>query len=503
MIRLGLGILLVCGVIVAAIAALGDPGSASLTWLGWRVDLTAAAGTLIVGLLALMATVFWRLVVWLLAAPARAAQGEAERRRRQGADALARGFLAVAAGDGAQARRLARRAADFSAESPDLVRILTAQAAEAADDHPAARLAYEAMLGLPDMRLAARRGLMRVAGREGDEAEALRQAALAHALPHSAPWAFRAIFEVRLAAGDWAGALTLVGEALDRRIISPIFAERSRAALQSAAAILEPGSVALERLLASARARPDFPAATVIAARRLAADDRAARGASLIELAWKARPHPALWMAWRDLAPDESPPERRQRLMRLADMTPDQPEARYLAVEAALIGRDFEGAAQAARALEAGPASRRLAGQSARTAAALNRPDEARAWIARAQTAPVDDDWSDIDARGVPFAFTPADWARVILAYADDGRLIHPRRERGEPTMSDLPRLAATHDAGNSFVLAAETGETAPPIVDDGVDDGDFADSLAPAGPGAPSPPWGFLGQFGGRQRRS
>jgi HemY protein len=123
MIRTSIAVLLVSLLIVAVISLQGDPGVASLTWLGWRVDSTAAAAVLLIGFSALLASVFWRVLAWLVEAPRRAAQAAAATRRRQGAEALTRGFLAAAAGDGPEARRLAQRAADLSDETPQLVRI--------------------------------------------------------------------------------------------------------------------------------------------------------------------------------------------------------------------------------------------------------------------------------------------------------------------------------------------------------------------------------------------
>ncbi len=69
MTRMALGLFLVAVFIVAALALNGEPGTASLTWLGWRADTTAAAAALLIGLAALIATAFWRVVIWLLAAP--------------------------------------------------------------------------------------------------------------------------------------------------------------------------------------------------------------------------------------------------------------------------------------------------------------------------------------------------------------------------------------------------------------------------------------------------
>ena len=496
MIRTALAILLAAFVIVMTISLQGDAGSASLTWLGWRVDTTAAAGALLIGLLALLATIFWRVLVWLVEAPARAKRAAAESKRRQGAEALTRGFLAAAAGDGPEARRLAQRAADLNDETPQLVRILAAQAAEASGDRTAAQAAYNAMMGFPEMRLAAHRGLMQTALNVGDKAGALRHAQDAFELSHTAPWAWRALLNARLEAGEWSEALALVNNAQERKIVSPLIAERARASLQTAsAASLGTGPAALDLATAAAKSRPDFTPATVLVARLLTGDGRNARAASLIEAAWKARPHPALWMAWRDLRTDEMPRERAARLAALAALNPDSRESRVLRAEAALIGGD---APPANLGLESEPATQRLAGLMARIANARGAVDEARAWIARGAQAPVEPEWSDLDTAGQAFNYGVADWARLVSVYAETGDLAHPRYERGDAVITDLPRLPAAYEGSAVFISAAEAGGPLPPIVDDG----DFGDALRPSASAPTSTStWGYLSQ-GGRKAR-
>ena len=365
MIRAGLVVTLAAVAAVATISLLGEPGGAMVTWLGWQLTTTAAAAVLIVAVFALAATVFWRGLFWVLAEPERARRAAAETRRRQGRELITQGFLAAAAGDGPLARRLAQRAGDFADEFPQLARLLAAQAAEAAQDHAAAKLAYAGMRGFPDMRLAAYRGLMLTAQAEGDDAGALRHAGAAYAIEGAPPWAWRALLESRLHGGDWAGALALVQEALGRKIVSPIVAERARAALQAVSAaslevaLGETAERALELAQLAARARPDFTPAAVVAARLLMAQGRAARAAPLIEAAWKARPHPALWLAWRDLRTDESPRERAVRLDALAALQAGSRESRIIAVEQALIANDLAVGRVAAAALDGEPTTHR------------------------------------------------------------------------------------------------------------------------------------------------
>jgi HemY protein len=175
MIRASFVLLLLVAAAVGALTLAGEPGRASITWLGWRADMTAAAAILIALGVGLLAAFIWRMILWVLGAPRRAERARAEARRRQTLDLLGRGFVAVAAGDGSEALRLSKKAAEL-AEAPGLVRVLAAQSAEAAGDVAQAQAAYTAMLGFPEMRLAGHRGLMQLALGQGARETALRHA---------------------------------------------------------------------------------------------------------------------------------------------------------------------------------------------------------------------------------------------------------------------------------------------------------------------------------------
>jgi HemY protein len=507
MIRAALLVLLVVAVAVLIIALRGEPGAADITWFHWNVRTTAATAAMLLIFFTLAAALFWRGLIWIAEAPRRAARARADVRRRQGAEALSRGFLAAAGGDGAEARRQAGRAADLVDDTPALVRLLSAQAAEAAGDAEAARAAYTAMLGFPELRLVAHRGLMQAALDGGDLPAAESHAEAAYALARTAPWAWRTVLEAKLTAGDWPAALELMQGALGRKIISPLTAERARAALLTAYAASRETTgearapqAALDDAQAAAKLRPDFAPAAVVAARLLAEDGRAARAAQVLEAAWKLAPHPALWLAYRDLVTDETPRERAARLASLAAFAADARESHILMAEQALIAGDAAGARAAARPLDAEPLTRRLAGLRARIAGALGDRDEARAWTARGAGAPQEPDWSDLDPDGRAFAYTTADWARIAMVYAERGELAHPRFERGERGVSELPELPGAYVDSTPFISAAETGAPVPPIVDDADFGPDFGPDLdlaetAPATPTRPRRPFGGRGK--------
>ena len=482
MIRASLAILFVAAVAVAALALTGDAGRASVQWLGWRADMTAAVAVLIVLFGALLTTVFWRTLLWVLAAPRRAERARAETRRRQANEALTRGFLAAAAGDGSEARRLAQKAAELADETPGLVRILAAQAAEAAGDVTAAQAAYAAMLGFPDMRLAGHRGLMQLALAQGERETALLHAQEAFSETRSARWAWRALLESRLGAGEWSAGLELVKNAADRKIVPPVTAERARAALLAAlAAQLEHSAApkargqALESALEAAKLQPGFAPGVVMAARLLADDGKLGRATAVLENAWKVAPHPALWLAFRDLKTNETPAERGRRLAELAAQNPNHRESRILDVERALVIGDAAGARLALSALDDEPVTARIAGLRARVAYAGGQPDEARLWLAQGMNAPQEPDWSDLDPEGRAFAYQAADWARLVLTYGETGELIHPRHERREKAFNELPELPIAYADAAAFLGPDGGAPVLYPLDEEGYEDEETA----------------------------
>ena len=492
MIRATIAFLLATALVVAVLASAGEAGRATIVWLGWRVDLSATNLVLIVLGLALIAMLIWRLLLWVIEAPGRAAVRRVETRRRQAIDVLTRGFLATAAGDGPEARKLAARAAELASETPGLVRVLAAQAAEVSGDVNAAQSAYSAMLGFSEMRLAGHRGLMNLALARGDRVEAGRNAEQAYALGRTAPWAWRALLEARLEGGDWQAGRDLVKGALDRKLISPLVAERGRAALLAASAAqmetaLDPKvrAHATDFALEAAKLQPGFAPGVVMAARLLSAGGKGPRAAQMIEAAWKSAPHPALWLAYRDLQTSETPRSRASRLAALAAMNAGARESRILAVEAALIAGDIPGARSGAQTLEGEILTARLAGLFARVAFAGGAPDEARMWLARGSGAPSESDWADLDPEGRAFAYRPSDWARLVVSFAETGELVHPRHERREPGMSELPDLPISY--ADPAAIEAQAHDPSPYLVGEGLYEEDDQDPSPPRGPQNPS----------------
>ncbi len=452
----------------------GDNGQASLIWLHYRVDTSATAAVILLGVLAFCAVCFWNLGLWLSRSPQRAEKARAEARRRQGDEVLTRGFLSVAAGDGNEARRNAVKALDLC-DNISLVRILTAMAAQASGDAMAAKAAYSAMLSVPELKVAGLKGLMELANAHGDKAEAVSFATEAYNQPRPAMWAFETLFEARLEAGEWAEALALIDGAVARKLVSPIFSERAKASLMAASAARlessDEAEQALDYAVRAAKLQPQFTPAAIIASRLLIKSNKLGRAEDVLEAAWAASPHPALWLAYRDLVSDETPRERARRLAGLVDRNPKHRESLILQVERALLTNTKPDIAAAMDALEDEASddkvTKRVCAVMARGASALQDMDGARTWVAKAKMARSEPEWSDIDAEGRAFEFGAADWSALILTFAGKAVLIHPRFERGEKGLPEMPDMASRYVPSMPFIKAAQKRSNHIPLPDD------------------------------------
>lgn len=429
MIRIGLALLAGMALALLAVAASGEPGVLTAEWLGWRLDTSAAAGAVLIGILALLAVGFWRLAIWIGEAPQRAARVRTDARKRDSYAALARGYLALASGDADEARRMSRRATDAAEDAPILTGLLAAQAAEASSEDASARAAYEQLLSHPDAQGTARQGLARLSWRAGDRAGALEQARAGEVAGRGGAWAWRMQFDDRLEAGDWDGALALLGGPRVKKVLGADKALRARAALLTARAVTGPAETRTRDAVKAAGLSPAFAPAAVIAARGEAEAGRHGRGEVILLRAWKSQPHPALAGAYRDLRTGETPTERADRLGRMIARRADHRESRILEVERALIGGDAAAVAAAVEALNDEPDTSRLLDLKARAAWAAGQVAEARTLAAQAANAPFEDGGEDL-----PLTGPGVDWAGLIALWIDDEVLAHALGEaRAEP----------------------------------------------------------------------
>jgi HemY protein len=393
------------GVVVwIAVWLANRPGRVSIDWLGYNIDL--AVGTALAALVILILVLYaiWRVWHMIRRAPSGFTLFRRSRRQAKGFKALTRGLVAAAAGDAAEAKRLARTAHGLLEHSP-LTLLLAAQAAQLEGDEHAAHRYFEALAKNPDAALLGLRGLTTAALKRGDETAALAHAEAALRAHPQAEWAAETAHRLEVKFGKSAEeslkALVRIGtlsakEGQHRRAV--LLAERARRAL-----LPETDETDLDPALRAAREGlkldAGFVPARLILANLLLRLGKRREAAKLIEQDWDSHPHPLLARAFVEAEPGERPLERMKRLERLAKQNPDHVEThRALAQVALAAGLYGEARRHLERLVEA---ERRAAGLSLATCRAMALLEErergdataARHWLAEAANAQPDAAW--------------------------------------------------------------------------------------------------------------
>lgn len=471
--------------VVLIIVALGAMGF-WLASLGGSIELTLPDGTtsglplgfallggvLFAGLVAVGWWIFTGLVTmpWTLGKARRAGQVRKANR------ALAEGLLAAEAGDAKTALKLAKKASKH-ADDERLKLLLEARAAEAGENWSEAERAWGQLMRLPGGQLAGLRGAAAAAVERGDNTVAESRAREALELKSGADWPFNSLFDLQVSQGRWDSALETLDLGERRGVMSGKPLARRRAVLLTAkAAGLGPDHRhAAQRALAEAiKTAADFPPAAWYGARHLMVDGKLNAAQGVLELAWKARPHPALAQLSRRLDPEEKSRADRQRLEGLVKANPGHRESRILKAEIAMDGEQWNDAVRELALLIEEKPTARLSLLMQRALAGYGDKDEAERWSVIAATAAREADWSDIDPRGGAFDFEQKDWARLVYAFGDAGELVHPRYEgfsreleAGKPIAlpkpeSPTPTQASKQERVEDTVTRTAEDETKP-----------------------------------------
>lgn len=401
-----MGRLIVWFLALAAVAGVAawlaeQQGTVVFAWSGWRAETSVGVVVLAVVLLLAAALLAYRFLVWLIHAPAAMRERRIESRRRRGYEALTRGLVAVAAGDAADAKKLAKRTTALLDEPP-LTLLLAAQAAQLDGDEALARRHFEALAAHPESEFLGVRGLLVLAKRRGDDREALVLANRAARLRPDSPWVLNELFALQARSANWQAAERTLTDAVKRRVIGGGDARRRRAVVlyEQAQAANDNGEAkrALDLARKAHEAVPDFVPATVLEARLLAVSGQGRKARKILEESWSRSPHPELAAAYLDLDPAAGPDQRLKQMERLASFQPEHEESRLAVAQAAIAAQEWE-TAQAQLSALAPDAPDRLPGARAcRLFAELAEKaggdsETARQWLKRAAGAPADVAW--------------------------------------------------------------------------------------------------------------
>ena len=409
----------------------------------------------------------WSLLTGLVTLPSRFSRSRKASKVKAANKALADGLLAAEAGDAAMAKKLSKRTAQH-ADDDRLKLLLEARAAEISDDWSGAERAWGQLARLPGGQLAGLRGAASAASARGDLISAEARTREALEMKSGADWPFNALFDSQVAAGNWNEALNTLSIGEKRAQISGESLRRRRAVLYTAraAALQHNERKESQRLLADAiRSAPSFPPAAWHGARQLMIDNKIKAAQGVLELGWKARPHPALAQLTRRLDTSATPAVIAQRLKSLVDANPDHRESRILTAELAMQDRDWLNAVKTLALLVEEKPTARLCLLLEKALRGYGDLTEAERWGRMAVTAAREPEWSDIDPRGGAFQYAQRDWSRLVYAFGDAGNLVHPRYESSEREL-DASRPIALPAPGSSQAApkAPRTEVVTPPL---------------------------------------
>lgn len=457
MIRIAVILILVAVAALFAFQGASDPGSVQIEWFGQIIETTALFSIIALVVIVALLLPLLRLLMTLIDAPGRLMKMNDRNRRKKGQESLALGLIAAEAGEFDEARKHAEKAAELIQE-PRLAKLLEARAAEVSGDISAAERAYTGMLQHEDTEILGRKGLLQAALKRGDRIAAMAHAEAALRLSRTASWPFTTLFELKVAMGDWDGAIDALEEGEKRKLVETKAAARRRAVLLTAAAHKHErerrGDRASELALKAVRIAPGFAPGAAVAARLLIAEGKAWKAQAVLEEAWEAAPHPAIAHAYRDIKSDEPEPDKQRRMMGLVELKPEHRESKIIAADVAMDQGNWRLAEEhLEHAYRENPSSRIC---NLFAAACKGRGDEDgfRKWMQQATVAPREADWSDLDPEGPAFLYDDSDWARLVYVYGDAGQLIHPRLERGgrdvgQGSVLSLPAAMRGEPAGS------------------------------------------------------
>lgn len=462
-------IALICVAAVFVLWASRLPGGLTLDLGNGAVyEFEVVYAILAIILLGAAIALIWSFLTGLVTLPRRFSRSRKASKVEAANKALADGLLAAEAGDTTLAKKMAKKAAQHASDDR-MKLLLEARTAEISDDWSSAERAWGQLARLPGGQLAGLRGAASAASARGDTLSAETRAQEALELKTTAEWPFNTLFDSQVAAGNWRAALETLILGEKRGHINGDSLRRRRAVLYTALSTSLPNEQRkdAQRLLAEAiKAAPGFPAAAWHGARHLMSESKVKSAQGVLELGWKARPHPALAQLCRRLSAEGGEQAANARLRSLVSANPDHRESRILKAELAMASQDWLTAVKELALLVEEKPTARLCLLLAKALDGYGDADEAGRWRAMAATAAREPEWSDLDPRGQAFAYTRADWSRLVYEFGDTGRLIHPRYEASERELEAGKPLALPGKAGISDVTpkAPSAASAAPPL---------------------------------------
>ncbi|MEO0394277.1 MAG: heme biosynthesis HemY N-terminal domain-containing protein, partial [Pseudomonadota bacterium] len=310
---------------IAILVAVGywlveHPGQVTLEWQGYLIETSTPVAFLALLFGIAVIAVIYHLYRKLLNMPGIWGLKRGITRRGKGYEALTKGLIAVAAGDGTMARKQTEKARKLLNDAP-LTLLLAAQAAQLNDNHKEAQESFRRMLDQPELAFFGVRGLLthslRQDGRRdphgGVNREALTLARKAFRLEPSSPWVVETLFDLEMLAEEYDRGLGLVDQMRRVGLIDKATATQRRGVIFLARSMTAERRNrerdAMTFAKKAAKLAPGFAPAAMRYAGLLHNAGKNRKAYATIDKAWQINPHPelaALWLAYSPYEEQES-----------------------------------------------------------------------------------------------------------------------------------------------------------------------------------------------------
>ncbi|MBP6766997.1 MAG: tetratricopeptide repeat protein [Reyranella sp.] len=373
------------------------PGSVTAEFRGWRLDTSVGVLMVSVLVLILVSVGGWLLYRWIVGAPGALLDGWGESRRRRGYRELTQGLAAVAAGDGVEAQKHARKAEQLLSE-PALTLLLSAQAAQLNGDRDGARRAFTAMLDDDQMAFLGLRGLIGQSLRDGDQAQALAHAERAFRLRPQTPWVVHSLFDMQAQVGHWRAAQETLETGIRRKVVTADKGRTLKALLEIERSREAEREGRPSDALALAREAFALAPERIAVTRRLAElqlkGGESKKAMKTIERGWALAPHPDLASLYLEASGETEALKRIAVARRLAALNPSDIESHLVLAQASLdAGLWGEARRHLDSAAGTNPSTRVCRLMAEVEEREQTGQDKVRAWLSRAADAPADRAW--------------------------------------------------------------------------------------------------------------
>lgn len=395
MIRLVSYIIISLGITLAISWLIGLNGNLVIDFAGYRAQPSIGVAILLVFATIFISIAIWTIISKIITAPKKLTKLAQQSKKEKGIKALSEGFIALQAGDGERARKLAKQAIE---KLPNVsgAKLLEAQSDLMVQDMASAREHYKALINNPDTSLAALHGLFQQANAQQREDVALTFASKAYQLSNKSDWAQKALFKGLTKEKQWQKALAIIVKQQPKDKKSRLKNNRQQALLHSAIAqeleASDPDS-ALHNVKLALKLLPNFVPAALIGAQIYINRNELRKSSSLLRRVFNATKHPQIAQLYIHAQSGASAIDRLKRAKELIGEISENAQVALVLAKAAIDAYEWSLARKILSPFINEPTQAICMAMAQIEEGQNNDQGKVRNWLAKAVNAPRDALW--------------------------------------------------------------------------------------------------------------